>query len=100
MEPGSTAQIKRAASGFMLEDGAARLVPPFARATRDDDDDALRVTEVEPLIAYIRSARTLDGMNLTDDQLSIVRDHAAAHIAEHGAYPIAKSTGLIVAQRL
>lgn len=97
VKSGSTTHIKRVSSSFMLENGAARLVPPFTSAIRDDYPDALRVTEVDPLVAYIRSSRTLDRLDLTDDQLAIIRDHIVAHIAEHGTYAIAKSTGLFIA---
>ena len=99
VKPGSTARIKRAASSFMLENGPAQLVPPFDTAIRDDYQCALHVTEVEPLIAYIESSRTMDDIDITDVQLDAIREHVAAHIAEHGVYFVGKSTGLLIAEK-
>lgn len=45
----------RGPDSFMLETGEAQLAPWFARVALHRYDDALVVTEVEPLVAYVAS---------------------------------------------
>jgi len=57
-------------------------------------EDALRVTEVEPLLAYVESSATLDPA----DRASL---HArfAAIIAREGAVRVVKDPGLFIARK-
>jgi len=96
--PGSFERAARVASGFTLENGAAVLVPPFAHVARHEYPDALEITAVEPLIAYIRSSNTLAGVDFAAEHTFALRAQVAAHIAAHGAYHVGKSTGLFVAK--
>jgi SAM-dependent methyltransferase len=75
--------------GFDLENGAAQLAPYFADVQLRRYDDALVVTEAEPLIAYIRSmSRRAD----QDDER--IAATVAERIARDGAIRITKDTGM------
>jgi ubiquinone/menaquinone biosynthesis C-methylase UbiE len=92
--------VKRAydALTFNLENGATWLAPHFASVTRRDFVDSLRVTEVEPLVAYVKSMSTLTG-RLTDEHRARFRALAAERIARDGAIHITKAAGLFVARK-
>lgn len=81
---------------FTLENGAAQLAPFFRAVTRDDYEDALVVTEAEPLLAYIDSLlwREL----LTDDARATLEQRIRDEIACYGAFHIAEETGLFIAR--
>ncbi|MBI3915174.1 MAG: class I SAM-dependent methyltransferase [Chloroflexi bacterium] len=81
---------------FSLENGGAYLSRCFARVKRFDFDDALVVTEAEPLFDYIMSMRVAKQM-LTPEMLAQLRVELAARIARDGAIQIQKSVGLFVA---
>lgn len=83
--------------GFTLENGAAQLGQPFAGVTLDLWDDALVVTEVAPLMAYIRSLGA--GMAIPDDLMAGVQRDVEGRIARDGAIRIGKSTGMFTATR-
>lgn len=78
--------------GFSRENGESQLRPWFTQILWDDYPDALRVTEIEPLIAYVRSART--GASLGLHQLNGLRNAVAAQIAREGAFHVTKSSGV------
>lgn len=77
--------------GFSLDNGAVQLRPWFATITRRDYPDALVITEVEPLITYVRStpATTM----LTTDHLACLRRAATDQIAAEGAVRVRKELG-------
>lgn len=77
--------------GFSLENGADQLRPWFTRTTWEDYPDALEITEVEPLIAYLRSTHA--GASLDTARLDRLRHDIADHIAREGAFHVTKSTG-------
>src|SRR5436190_16107225 len=70
--PGNAA----AAARFGLENGRDQLQPYFADIRLDRYPDGLRVTDVEPLLAHIRSRGTADA-----ERLAKVAAEAAAVIA-------------------
>ncbi|HLK56525.1 MAG TPA: methyltransferase domain-containing protein [Chthonomonadaceae bacterium] len=80
------------ALGFTLETGAEQLAPWFQEVTLLQYEDALRVTQAEPLLAYIRSE--FRGMRLSDDQVQALRDFLEQELAREGVISIRKSTGL------
>jgi ubiquinone/menaquinone biosynthesis C-methylase UbiE len=92
--------VKRAydALTFNLENGATWLAPHFASVTRHDFEDSLRVTEVEPLVAYVKSMSSLTG-RLTDEHCARFRALAAERIARDGAIHITKVVGLFVVRK-
>ena len=78
---------------FSLENGAAQFAPHFANVALHRYDDALVVTEAEPLLDYLRS------MSARPDRDDA---HVAATIADllarDGAIRITKETGMFVAR--
>ena len=89
----------RAASptaGFTLENGAAQLAEYFSSVSLERYEDALRVTEVQPLLDYILSGSTKHV--LVGDKLQQVRAALEQELAARGAIHISKDTGLFVAQ--
>jgi ubiquinone/menaquinone biosynthesis C-methylase UbiE len=78
---------------FTLENGADFLARVFANVQRFHFDDALIVTETEPLVAYALSG--VMGQSLAD-RADALRDFIAARIARDGAIHISKSAGLFV----
>ncbi|MCB0133093.1 MAG: class I SAM-dependent methyltransferase [Caldilineaceae bacterium] len=82
---------------FTLENGAAQLAVYFAHVQRVDREDALLVTEVEPLVAYVQSA----GMDASDDPDWAERFRAVVtqELARTGALRINKGIGLFIAHK-
>jgi ubiquinone/menaquinone biosynthesis C-methylase UbiE len=82
------------ASEFTLENGAHQLLAHFADVRACWFDDALAVTEVEPLIAYILSSN----LRVSATQVAQLREAATARLAEHGVLRIRKSVGMFEAR--
>jgi SAM-dependent methyltransferase len=80
-----------AASRFGLENGREQLAPFFTDIRLDRFPDGLRVTEVEPLVAHLRSRIGRDEPGLT-----AVAAEAAAVIAREGAFVVTKSSGVFL----
>ncbi len=83
-------------SRFSLENGGEYLSRCFMRVERFDFDDALVVTEAEPLFDYMMSMRVAKQM-LTPEMQAQLRVELATRIARDGAIRIQKSVGLFVA---
>lgn len=75
---------------FGLETGPEQLEPFFADIRVERFADALAVTEVEPVLAYIRSTSRYRGDDLTSALKSV-----EAAIAHDGAFHVTKSQGVI-----
>lgn len=84
------------ADRFGLETGAAQLAKHFETVRTERYEDALRVTETEPLLAYIRSTWSED--EVAGEPEAAMRAHVDACIARDGAFRIAKSAGVFVAK--
>jgi SAM-dependent methyltransferase len=82
---------------FTLENGAQQLLRHFSDVRVCGYDDALLVTEVEPLVAYILSGPA--SARLNDEHVARIRKMVAATIAEHGVFRIRKSTGVFVSEK-
>jgi ubiquinone/menaquinone biosynthesis C-methylase UbiE len=85
----------RAAARFGLETGFDHMQKVFARVEVRRYQDALRVTEVQPIIDYIESNRI--GKIATDSQKTALREFAETEIRAHGAMHFSKDTGLLIA---
>jgi ubiquinone/menaquinone biosynthesis C-methylase UbiE len=85
-----------ASATFTLENGAAQLGEVFADVTLQRYADGLRVTEMEPLMAFVQSmtAATV----LAPPALQEIRRDFAAELASKGEVRITKDTGLFVAR--
>jgi SAM-dependent methyltransferase len=89
------------AEGFLLGNGAAQLTAAgFVDVVWHDRSDALAITEVQPLIAYIQSSNTLMDHTWTEAEFDAIRAEVAVRIAAEGAFHIKKVTGLFVARTL
>ena len=79
---------------FGLESGPAQLEPFFVDIRVERFDDDLAVTDVEPVLAYLRSSWRWDGHDLDCERAAV-----EAAIAQDGAFAIHKSQGLISASK-
>lgn len=86
--------LDRYADAFGLESGPGQLDPFFADVRVEVFDDALAVTDAEPVLGYIRSSS-----RFADGDLSPVRDTIDAAIARDGAFAVAKRQGLITCRK-
>ena len=77
---------------FGLETGRAQLEPWFVRVQLLRYPDTLEVTDLDALLAYIRS--TYEGATPSDPQLSALREIAAGEIARRSAFHVTKDVGL------
>lgn len=77
---------------FKLENGSEELSRQFAHVDLYLMEGNLVVTEVEPIIAFMRSTRL--GSQLTEEHIQAMRDIVSQEIAEHGSFFITKSTGV------
>jgi ubiquinone/menaquinone biosynthesis C-methylase UbiE len=81
---------------FRLDNGAEQIGKAFARVERFDYEDALVVTEVEPLVAYAMSG-FIGSQLIGAERETALRQFIAERIARDGAFHITKSTGLFIA---
>lgn len=80
---------------FRLAGGKEELSQSFAHVTLDRYEDALVVTEVEPLLAFILSAPL--AIALDSSIIKQLTERIQQEIATHGAFHITKETGLFAA---
>ncbi len=81
---------------FTLENGAEQLSPWFDHVSRYIFEDSLLVTDVEPLIAYIRSMAS--HFDFGDDIYAAMAAAVDEEINTQGCFKISKSSGLFVAR--
>ena len=79
---------------FGLETGPPQLEPFFADVRVERFENSLAVTEVEPVLAYVRSSSSFTGGDLDD-----VRAAVEAAIARDGVFRITSGSGLITCRR-
>ncbi len=82
---------------FSLENGGDQLAPFFTDVTVRRQDNALVVTETEPLVAYVLSMIGDAGEMPTDDRVAEFRAHIQKEIDTKGAICISKDGGLFIA---
>jgi ubiquinone/menaquinone biosynthesis C-methylase UbiE len=76
---------------FGLENGAAQLGRFFTEVEVERFPDSLEVTEVEPLLDFVRSLVS----PATDDDLARLAAEAEASIARNGSFHVTKAVGLM-----
>jgi ubiquinone/menaquinone biosynthesis C-methylase UbiE len=81
--------------GFHLENGRDQMAPWFSTIALHRYDDALIVTEAEPLIAFLLSTRIAS--TLDDDARAELVGRVEQELAAHGAIHITKDSGLFEA---
>jgi SAM-dependent methyltransferase len=84
------------AAEFDLENGAAQLSRHFAHVTRQRREDALVVTEAEPLIAYARSMMCQTALSQNGEAFS---RSVHLQLAAQGAIHIQKDSGMFLATK-
>ena len=77
---------------FTLDNGLAQLQPCFRQVEIHSYDDNLRVTEIEPLMAYIHS--TARGKEIPASALAQLRSELEAELQSKGAIFIQNGSGL------
>ena len=82
---------------FCLENGAEQLAPSFDHVTLRRYEDGLRVTEVEPLVAFILSMS--DAPSKGDARIEALQEFVADELTREKAFHISKSTGLFLASK-
>jgi SAM-dependent methyltransferase len=77
---------------FTLENGRQQVATYFAHVRLHHYDDGLAITEVEPLVAYLLSAR--GNVDRDDPRVRTFEERIRQEIEATGAYTITKSVGL------
>jgi ubiquinone/menaquinone biosynthesis C-methylase UbiE len=83
------------ANPFTLESGLNQLKPFFPNVTLSRYEDNLHVTEIEPMMAYVRSS--LRAADLSEDELAKVRVDLEKELNEKGRIFITKDSGMFEA---
>ncbi len=83
------------ANPFILENGLEQLVPFFSEVKLSRYEDNLQVTELEPIMAYIRSGIRVK--ELSEDELVRLQQHLEKELKEKGRIFIRKDSGLFEA---
>ena len=82
---------------FTLQSGMEQLKPYFPNVTMQQYEDSLKVTEVEPIMAYIQSS--IRAMDLSGNELKKIENAFERELAEKGFIFITKELGLFKAQK-
>lgn len=90
-----TAWTARWSQRFGLENGPAQVARHFTDVEVEPFPDSLEVTEVEPLLDFVRSLVS----PATDDDLARLAGEAEASIAREGSFHVTKAAGLIRARK-
>lgn len=83
------------ASPFTLENGREQLRPYFSQVTLSRYEDNLKVTEVQPLMDYIRSGMRMS--ELSESELATLQLDLEKELQEKGSIFITKDSGLFEA---
>jgi ubiquinone/menaquinone biosynthesis C-methylase UbiE len=83
------------ANPFILENGLEQLTPFFSDVKLSRYDDNLRVTEVGPIVAYIRSS--IRATELSEEELAQLQQDLEKQLQEKGEIFISKDSGLFEA---
>ena len=82
----------RMSEGFSLENGLGQLSRWFSKVALNRYEDALTVTEAEPIVAYVRS-----GESLVEEMLTELQRYVEKEIQLGGDIHITKDTGIFEA---
>lgn len=86
------------ANPFRLEDGAQVIEEMFPQVEKRLYEDALVVTEVEPLVAYMLSMALTELK--TEDRVTALRELIAEEMSATGAIMITKDSGIFIARKV
>ncbi len=82
---------------FGLENGGAKLEKHFSRVKRVEQENHLRVTETEPLVAYVLSGAPFTREQFPETLIDEFRARVQNEIDTRGAFHITKAVGMFVA---
>jgi hypothetical protein len=82
---------------FTLENGLEQLKPFFPNVTLSRYEDSLNVTEIEPIMAYIRSS--IRAAEISEDELVKVQTDLEKELHDKGSFFITKAIGLFEAMK-
>ena len=85
------------ANPFTLENGLKQLQSVFANVSLSRYEDGLNITEIEPIMAYIRSS--MRATELSEDELVKIRANLEQELKEKGRIFITKDSGLFEAKK-
>lgn len=88
--------IGNSSSHFPLEDAAEQMAPWFEQIEIRRRENALVVTEAEPLIAFMLSSLPSSAVNA--EQLQLLRTIVDQELARNGAIHITNDSGLVMAR--
>jgi ubiquinone/menaquinone biosynthesis C-methylase UbiE len=80
---------------FTLENGQQQLKEFFSQVTASRISDNLHVTEIEPVLAYIRSS--MHATEIAEEKLMLLKLELEKELAEKGMIYISKDSGLFEA---
>ncbi len=83
------------ANPFILENGGEQLAPFFSEVRLSRYEDSLQVTEIQPIMAYIRSG--MRAAELLEGELANLQQLLEKELREKGMILIAKDSGLFEA---
>ena len=83
------------ANPFTLEDGLEQLKPYFPQVSLSRYEDNLEITEIEPIMAYIRSGMRVS--ELSQAELENLQDELKRKLKENGRIFVSKDSGLFEA---
>jgi ubiquinone/menaquinone biosynthesis C-methylase UbiE len=83
---------------FSLQNGEAQLRQQFAEVRVENFDNDLWVTDVQPIIDYIRSMMSIDGEAVVAQYEAEMRAELEQEIAEKGGVLIKKETGTFISR--
>ena len=80
---------------FTLENGREQLKPYFPNVVLSRYDDNLEITEIEPILAYIRSV--IQVSELSEDELANLQRDLERELSDNGRIFVSKDSGLFEA---
>lgn len=89
---GTDKSLSRFTQPFLLENGLEQLQEFFSRVEMSRYDDNLRVTEVEPIMAYIRSG--IRAVEFSDAEMAKIEKELNEQLEQDGEIFITKDSGL------
>ena len=95
---GNVSDASKGAERFGLENGPELLAPWFTEVAVRRYEDALVVTQVGPLVAYVVSEARIWPFAVEDKQAEYTRQ-LDRELSRNGAIRVAKDSGLIVARK-
>lgn len=88
-----------ASGSFRLENGLDQILQWFSRVTLHRYEDALVITEVDPLVAYVLSTATYSTLMGMGEKRAEFTQFVEQELALHGAICVTKDSGIFEAFR-